>query len=64
MRPDIMVDRGVRCVERKGCNVTAVLLTYESTAGLEGIVEASNNNSQVGRTGVNACSIKTKLYNT
>ena len=45
-------------------SVMGVLLTYESTAGLDGIVEDSNDNSQVGRTCVNACSIRTKLYQT
>ena len=46
----------------KPLSVTGVLLTYESTAGRWIIIEDSNDNSQESRTGVNACSISTKLY--
>ena len=44
--------------------VTGVLSTYERTMGWWRIAEINIDNSQESRTGVNACSIRTKLYKT
>ena len=42
-------------------HVTGVLLTYERTVGKRRTVGNNIDNSQESRTGVNACSIRTKL---
>ena len=41
-----------------------VLLTYERTVGYGKMVEDSDDHSQDSRTGINACSIRTNLYQT